>query len=141
MVQPAILGPIDLIEPVIEIVILALVLANLVTRFIAHRIQVKQATEGPAAVSRYRLHETTNILLVLSSFYYLTVHHHSGIILSMFVLSTIIADFFEFEARKVEARQEWSLEVPKAAITGSLFVLAYALYIAFFFGLTPGDVL
>ena len=129
--EPAIFGPVDgVLAPVAEYVVLALVLANLGTRLLAHRSHLRQAADGADAIRRHRLHELTNGLLVLSAFYYLTLHHHAGIVLSVLVLGTVLADFFEFEARRVEARGELPLEAPKGAIAGSVLMLAYAAYLA-----------
>ena len=77
------------------------------------------------------------MVLVLGSFYYLTLHHHSGIVLSVLVVGTVLTDFFEFEARLVEARRDIPLEAPKGAIVGSLIVVAYAAYLALFFVVEP----
>lgn len=129
--EPAIFGPLDgLLAPVAEYVVLALVLANLVTRLLAHRSHLRQAGDGADAIRRYRLHELSNGLLVFGAFYYLSLYQHAGIVLSVLVLSTVLADFFEFEARRVEARGELPLEAPKGAIGGSVLVLAYAAYLA-----------
>ncbi|HKJ58300.1 MAG TPA: hypothetical protein VKA37_03650 [Halobacteriales archaeon] len=134
MVEPAILGPIDaLLAPVVEYVVLLLVLVNLVTRYLTSRRHRRQGAEGPDAVSRYWPHELSNVLLILGSFYYLTINHHSGMVLSVLVLGTVLTDFFEFEGRLVEARQDMPIEAPKGAIAGSLIVTAYAAYVALFF--------
>jgi hypothetical protein len=137
MVEPAILGPIDaLLAPVIEYVVLVLVLANLGTRYLAHGSHVRQA-EQSEDVSRHYLHELSNVVLVLVSFYYLTLHHHSGIVLSMLVIGTVLTDFFEFEARRVEARQGLPIEQPKGAIVASAVVFLYAAYLSLFFVVEP----
>jgi hypothetical protein len=75
--------------------------------------------------------------LVLGAFYYTTVHHHAGMVLAMLALGVIITDFFEFEARKVEARSERTLERPKAALAASVLVLGYALFQSLFFIVEP----
>ena len=138
MVEPAIFGPIDtILAPVVEYVVLLLVLANLATRALAHRHHVRQAEDGPEAVERYRLHELTNVALLLGSFYYLTLHHHSGMVLSILVVGMVLTDFFEFESRLVEARRGIPIEAPKGAIVGSLIVAAYAAYLALFFVIEP----
>jgi len=138
MVEPAIFGPVDVVlAPVVEYVVLVLVLANLLTRFLAYRSHRRQVEDGADAVSRYGPHEASNVLLVLVSFYYLTLHHHSGMVLSALVVGTVLTDFFEFEARLVEARQELPIELPKGAITASMFVAAYAAYLALFFVVEP----
>lgn len=126
-------GPLDQLHGVIEEVILVLVLANFVTRFLAHRRHVKQYEDGGAeAISRYVPHVASNLLLVLASFYFLTVHHHAGIVMSVLVLGLFLTDFFEYESRKVEARREIPLERPKGALVASLFVFLYASYQALF---------
>lgn len=138
MVEPAILGPIDtLLAPVIEYVILAFVLVNLLTRYLANRSHRRQAEDGPEAVSRYTPHEVSNVVLVLLAFYFTTVNHHSGMVLSMLVVGTMLTDFFEYEGRLVEARQDMPIEAPKGAIAGSMLVAAYAAYLALFFLVEP----
>ena len=138
--QPlALFGPVDtILQPIIEYVVLALVLVNMATRFMAHRENVRAAREeGAEAVSRSTVHEITTVLLVLASFYLLTVHHHAGIVLSSLVLGLFITDFFEFEARKVEAIEERPLDRPKAALAASVLVLLYAAYLSVFFIIQP----
>jgi len=71
------------------------------------------------------------------SFYYLTLHHHSGMVLSVLVLCTFIADFFEVEARKVEVREGYPLEAPKGALVAAAFTFMYAAYLALFFVIEP----
>lgn len=138
MVEPALYGPIDaVLAPGIEYVVLVLVLINMATRLVAHRAHVRQAEDGADAVSRYLPHEVTKGLLVLAAFYYTSLFQHSGIVLSMLVVGMVIADFFEFEARKVEARESHVLETPKGAITGSLLVLAYSAFLSLFFIIEP----
>lgn len=138
MVEPALFGPIDgLLAPVIEYVLLVLVLANLGTRLVAHRSHVRQVEAGADALSRHPLHQAVNVLLMLGSFYYLTVNHHSGMVLSVLVLGMVIADFFEFEARNVEAREDRPLDTPKGAIFASMIVAGYTLYVSLFFIVAP----
>lgn len=138
MVEPALFGPLDaVLAPVIEFVLLVLVVANMGTRLVAFRSHVRQAEAGADSLTRHRLHQASNVVLVLATFYYLTLHHHSGIVLSVIVLGTVIADFFEFEGRQVELRQDWPLERPKAAILGSLLALAYAAFLSLFFLVKP----
>lgn len=138
MVEPAIFGPIDaVLEPGIEFVVLVLVLINMATRLVAHRVHVQQANDGADAIRRYVPHEVTNGLLVLAAFYYTTLFQHSGIVLSMLVVGMVIADFFELEARKVETRENRTLDTPKGAIAGSLLVLAYAAFLSVFFIIEP----
>jgi len=133
--QPlSLLGPVDALEPVAGYLVLALVLVNMGTRWLAFRNYRKQANdEDREEVSRWVPHELTNLLLVLTSFYYLTLHHHAGIVLSTLVLGLFITDFFEVEARSVELRRDVPLDRPKAAMIASLVVFLYAAYISVFF--------
>jgi hypothetical protein len=118
----------------IELVLLALVFGNIAARFLAHRQHVAQAEDGPEAISRHPLHVATNVLLVLGSFYYLTIAQHAGMVTSVLVLTTLITDVFEFESRKVEARRELDLDRPKAAIASSVLALVYLSYVTFLYG-------
>ena len=118
---------------VIEALLLALVVANFVTRKIAHDKHVKQAEDGPEAVSRFIPHEVMNGLVLVGSFYYLTASYHGGFILSVLVIGMVLTDFFEFEARKAEARRGVDLDRPKGALTAALVVLAYSAYQTLFF--------
>lgn len=138
MVEPALFGPLDaVLAPVIEPLLLVLVIANMGTRLLAHREHVRQAEAGAESLSRHRLHETSNVVLVLASFYFMTVEPHPGTVLSVIVLGTVLADFFEFEGRQVELRQEWTLDAPKAAIAGSVLALVYVAYLSLFFLVRP----
>jgi hypothetical protein len=141
MAEPSVtfFGPIDaLVGPHIEYVLFALVLANFLTRKLANDRHRRQAAAGGAeAVTRHPLHVATNWLLVVGSLYYLTLHHHSGMVLSILVLTTFVADFFEFEARKVEAREDIPLERPKGALTAAAVTFLYAGYLAVFFLVQP----
>ncbi|WP_136686846.1 DUF7313 family protein [Halorhabdus amylolytica] len=132
-------GPLDaVLGDSIEYVLLILVLVNLLTRVLAHRRHVKAAEEGGAeAMSRFLPHAASNALLVLAAFYYLTLHHHAGMVTSVLVLGLFITDFFEFEARKVEARRDVPIERPKGAIAASLLTLAYVAYQSLFFLIAP----
>ncbi|NLV11389.1 hypothetical protein ACAH01_05195 [Halomicrobium sp. HM KBTZ05] len=124
-----IFGQLDTLQSFIEPVLLALVVANMVTRYLAHNRHVEQYEDGGAdAISRFIPHEATNVLLMLASFYYLTVNHHGGMVLSMFVAGLLITDLFEFESRKVEARRDIPLDRPKASL--SLWTLSL-LYLGF----------
>lgn len=138
MVEPALFGPIDaVLGDVVEFVVLALVLLNLGTRYLAHRSYVSQADDGVESIDRHLGHELSNVALLLGSFYYLSIHHHSGIVLTTLVLGTVIADLFEFESRNVEARQGWELEKPKGALLASTLVVLYAAFISLFFIVQP----
>jgi hypothetical protein len=133
------LDPLVAAESVIPFVVLALVLANMVTRLLAHRTHVEQAkdAEDDSEVSRYLPHSVTTVLLVLASFAFLVVAPHGGMVMSVLVLGVFLADFFEFESRKVEARNEMKMERPKAALTASLVALLYAAFQSLFFIVEP----
>jgi hypothetical protein len=145
MVEPSLFGPIDAVLGatvvdsvlVIEVALFALVIVNFVTRRIAWGRHKRQAEDGADAVTRWPLHELTNVALVLGAFYYTTVAHHPGVVLSTLVLGLFITDFFEFEARKVEARREIPIERPKGAVFAAVLVFLYAGYQAVFFILAP----
>lgn len=129
--------PIDTLaasEDLLKYLILALVFGNMVTRILAHHKQRRQAEEGDdSALSRWLPHVVTSVLLVLASFALLVIEPHAGMVLSVLVLGMFVADFFEFEARKVEVRNGLEFERPKAAITASVVVLMYAAYQGLFF--------
>jgi len=130
-----IFGALDTLHNFIEPVLLALVLANMVTRFLAHNRHVAQYEDGGAdAISRFIPHELTNVLLMLASFYYVTVNHHGGVILSMFVAGLLVTDLFEFESRKVEARRDLALDRPKGALSLWVLSLLYLGYQMLFTG-------
>jgi hypothetical protein len=141
--QPSVtlFGPLDTIMGstapggvlVIEYVIMGLVIANLVTRQLAHRRHTKQYEDGGAdALGRHPAHTASNVILILTSFYYMTLAHHGGMVMSMLVLGAVITDFFEFEARRVEARRDMPLERPKGSIFAAMLVLLYASYQSLF---------
>ena len=133
------LDPLVAAESVIPFVILALVVANMVTRLLAHRAHVRQAEEGDddELLSRYTPHSVTTVLLVLASFAFLIVAPHGGMVMTVLVLGVFLADFFEFESRRVEARNEMEMERPKAAVTASLVALLYAGFQSLFFIVEP----
>jgi len=118
---------------VVEVLLLVLVVGNFVTRFLAHLRHRRQAEESPDAVSRFFPHEVANVTLIVVSLYYLTVDPHAGMVMSVLVLGLFIADFFEFEARKAEARRDVSLDRPKGALGAATLVFAYAAYQTLFF--------
>jgi len=118
---------------VIEALLLALVVANFVTRKMAHDKHVAQAEDGAEAVSRFVPHEVLNVVLLVGSFYYMTASYHGGFVLSVLVIGLVLTDFFEFEARKAEARRGVPLERPKGAVAAALIVLAYSAYQTLFF--------
>jgi ABC-type anion transport system duplicated permease subunit len=133
------LDPLVAAESAIPFVVLALVLANMVTRLLAHRKHVEQAkdAEDDSEITRYLPHSVTTVLLVLASFAFLVVAPHGGMVMSVLVLGVFLADFFEFESRKVEARNEMKMERPKAALTASLVALLYAAFQSLFFIVEP----
>ncbi len=137
MAYPAtLLGPVDALGAVIEPLLVVVVLANLGTRLLADRHYRALAAAGES-LSRYRPHEASNVVLVLASFYYATYDYHPGMVLSVLVVSLVVVDFFEYEARAVEARRDDPLDRPKAAIAGSMLVLGYVLYTTVFFLVEP----
>lgn len=128
-------GPLDALQGQIEIVVLALVLVNMVTRFVAQRRYVDQYEDGGAdAIRRWIPHELSNVVVVLAAFYFLTVHHHGGLVTAILVVGMVITDFFEFESRKVEARRDIPLDKPKAAIGAWTLALLYAIFQILFTG-------
>ncbi|NHN58255.1 MULTISPECIES: hypothetical protein [Halorussus] len=131
----SLLGPIDVLEPYVEYVVFALVLVNMGTRWWAYRDYRKQARsdDREEELDRNWLHELSNVVLVLGSFYLLTLHHHAGMVLSSLVLGLFITDFFEFESKEVELRRDEKITSPKGSITASVLVLLYAGYISLFF--------
>jgi hypothetical protein len=133
------LDPLVAAESAIPFVVLALVLANMVTRLLAHRKHVEQAkdAEDDSEITRYLPHSVTTVLLVLASFAFLVVAPHGGMVMSVLVLGVFLADFFEFESRKVEARNGMEMERPKAAVTASIVALLYAAFQSLFFVVEP----
>lgn len=129
----ALVGPLGVVDPYIEYVVLVLALLNLVTRQAAHSRHKRQAEDGADAIDRHLGHEATNVLLVLASFYMLLVHFHGGFVMAMLALGLVVTDFFEFEARRVEARTDEPLELPKGAIVASALVVSYAAFQALWF--------
>lgn len=132
-------GPVDaLLEPVIGFVLLGLALANVAARGLAFRSHKQEARQGGAeAISRYLPLEATNVLLVLGSFYFMLLEYHAGMVFSVLVIGMFLSDFFEFEARKVEARRDLDLDPPNSAIAASVLVILYASYHSLFFVIAP----
>jgi len=136
----SLLGPIDAIfAGIIEYVVFALVLVNMGTRWWAYRDYRKQARsdDHDEELSRNWIHEVSNVVLVLGSFYLLSLHHHAGMVLSTLVLGLFLTDFFEFEAKEVELRKDEKLSSPKGAMTASFVVFLYAGYLSLFFLVEP----
>lgn len=130
------LVPIDAlaeVEGLLKYAILGLVLINMVTRILAHSKQRKQLDDDDSNLSRWLPHSVTSILVVLASFAFMIVEPHGGMVMSVLVLGMFVADFFEFEARQVEARNGLDFERPKAAIMASVIVLLYAAFQSLFF--------
>lgn len=137
MVEPALFGPLDsLLGPIIKWILLGLVVANLGTRALANRTHRKQAQHGEE-ISRHGLHQALNVVLVLAALYFATVEYHAGMVTAVLVLGMVIADFFEFEARKVEARGDKPIERPKGSLFVSVLLLAYVAYLTVFFVVEP----
>ncbi|MFC3478679.1 DUF7313 family protein [Halobacterium litoreum] len=131
-------GPLDtLLAPYIEWALLAIVLLNFVSRRVAHGAHKRQAEDGADALSRHPFHVFTLWGMVLLSFYYLTLHHHAGMVLSTLVLGTFITDIFEFEARKVEAREGHGIERPKGALLATTVTFLYVAFLSLFFVIQP----
>jgi len=118
-------------------VLLILAVVNIGTRAFQHRKHVTQAEDGAEELTRHPVHVASNVLLVLASFYYVSLNQHSGIVASTLIVGLFLTDFFEFEARKVEARRGIELERPKGAIAASALVLMYVAYITLFFIVAP----
>jgi hypothetical protein len=131
-------GPVDaILAPYIEYAVLAMVVLNFISRRVAHSAHERQAEEGVEALSRHPFHSFTSWGLVLLSFYLLTLQHHAGIVLSALAVGTFLADFFEFEARKVEVREGKDLEAPKGALVAATLTLLYSGYLSVFFLIKP----
>ncbi|MFB6106345.1 MAG: hypothetical protein ABEJ70_05165 [Halobacteriaceae archaeon] len=141
MAEPsvALFGPLDtVVGGYAGYVVFALAVFNMLTRKMAHDAHKRQVREGGEdALSRHPLHVVTTWGLVLAAFYYLTLHHHSGIVLSVLVLGVFVTDVFEFEARRVEAREDLPVEQPKGAMLASVVVFLYAAYVSVFFVVEP----
>ncbi|WP_435062905.1 DUF7313 family protein [Halobaculum sp. EA56] len=133
------LGALESVAGVLPFLILAVVLVNVVTRLLAQKSFERAAAEGDddEELSRYLPHEVVNVLLVVLSFAFMVVHPHGGMVLSVLVLGMVISDFFEYESRRVEARNDMEVDKPKSAIVASGLVIAYASYQALFFLVEP----
>lgn len=139
MVDPTTMfGPLDLLYPYVEFVLLGLVILNAVTRRLSHSRHVDQAeAEGAGAVERYAPHTASNALLLLGAFYYTTVSFQAGFLLTVMVIGVVVTDVFEFEARLVEARKEVPLEAPKGAMAAWTVAAIYVAYRSLFFVVQP----
>lgn len=127
------IGALESVAWALPYAILALVLTTFLTRHQAHK-RHKQAAddEGAEALERFTSHVVVSVLLIVACFLFMVVHPHGGMVISVLVLGMVVSDFFEFEARIVEARNDMALEAPKSAIVASLVALLYALYQALF---------
>jgi tryptophan-rich sensory protein len=121
------LGWIEVVGPVLPFAILVLAVANVITRHLAHSQHVDQAAERDE-VDQYVPHAFTNVGLLLVCLLFTLHNITGGAILSVIVLTMVIADLFEFEARNVEARNDMTVEKPKSAIVTSALVLVWTAY-------------
>jgi hypothetical protein len=138
MATVTLFGPLDAIPlRVVEYLVLLLALVNLGTRAIAHRQYVRQAAEGPDAMARSRLHTASNVLLVVGSMYYMTRAPHGGMVLSVLVVTAVVADLFEFESRLVEARRDIPIERRGREGGAGPLVVSYAAYDSVFYLVKP----
>ncbi|GAB7013520.1 DUF7313 family protein [Halolamina salina] len=126
------IGALESVSGAFPYVILALVLANFVTRHRAFSHYKRAAENGADTLDRYVPHVAVSAVLALVSLLYLVIEPHSGMVISVLVVGTVIADIFEFEARNVEARNNLDIEKPKGAITVSILMLLYASFLALF---------
>jgi len=130
-------GALDALEPYIAHVVLALVVVNMLTRIRAHSVHASQVEEGAEELSRYLPHSLSTIALVLVSFVFLIVEPHGGMVMSVIAVGLLLTDFFEFESRQVEARNDMTFERPKGAVAASLLALLYAGYQSLFVFIQP----
>ena len=130
-------GALDALEPYIAHVVLALVVANMLTRIRAHSVHQRQVDDGVDELSRYLPHSLTTIGLVLASFAFLIIEPHGGMVMSVLAIGLLLTDFFEFESRQVEARNDMTFERPKGAVAASLLALLYAGYQSLFVFIEP----
>jgi len=122
------LGWIETVGPLLPIAILTLAVGNIITRLLSHRKHKQQVEDGEEGLDRYPPHVFTTTGLVILGMLF-TVHRPtSGMILMLPLIGLFITDFFEFESREVEARNDLEFERPKAGIAVSLLVLVYAAY-------------
>jgi hypothetical protein len=131
------LDPLADYERLLAVAAFVLVLVNMGTRLLSHRKHREAVENGGEDLDWYGPHIVASLLLFLVSLLFMIVAPHGGMVLSVLVLGTVIADFFEHEARNVEARNAMSLERPKAGLVASVFVLMYAGYQALFFLIKP----
>lgn len=130
-------GALDALEPYIAHVVLALVVVNMFTRIRAHSVHERKVEDGADELSRHLLHTITTVALVLASFVFLIVEPHGGMVMSVIAVGLFLTDFFEFESRQVEARNDMTFERPKGAVAASLLALLYAGYQSLFVFIQP----
>jgi len=130
-------GALDALEPYIAHVVLALVVVNMFTRIRAHSVHESQVEDGADELSRHLPHTITTVALVLASFVFLIVEPHGGMVMSVIAVGLFLTDFFEFESRQVEARNDMTFERPKGAVAASLLALLYAGYQSLFVFVQP----
>ncbi|TQQ82723.1 hypothetical protein EGH24_04560 [Halonotius terrestris] len=133
------LGWIETIGPILPIALFVLAVANVGTRLLSHRQHEQQAAEGDddEALDRYAPHVFTNTGLVTMGMLFTLYRPTSGMIFMIPVIGLFVTDFFEFESRLVEARNDMELERPKAGIAISLLVVVYAAYYGLEFLYSP----
>ena len=123
------LGWIESVGPIIPLAILTLAVANMGTRLLSHRKHRQQAVDSDAdSLDRYTPHVFTTTGLVILGMLFTLYKPISGMIMMIPVIGLFITDFFEYESRAVEARNDMTFERPKAGIAISLLVLVYAAY-------------
>jgi len=136
------LVPLDAVEalaPVLPLAVFGLVVLNILTRLLQHRKHAAQADEDDdGAVQRWLPHTLTTLGMVFASFLFMIVEPHGGMVMSVLALSVFVSDFFEYEARRVEARSKSKeLGRPTTAIGSAVFALLYASYQGFFYLIEP----
>ena len=135
------LVPLDALEalaPVLPFVVLGFVVLNILTRLLQHRKHAAQADDSDDAVQRWLPHTLTTLGMVFASFLFMIVAPHGGMVMSALALSVFVSDFFEYEARRVEARSKSKeLGRPTTAIGSAVFALLYASYQGFFYLIEP----
>ncbi|WP_251344003.1 DUF7313 family protein [Haloplanus halophilus] len=130
-------GALDALEPYIAHVVLALVVVNMLTRIRAHSVHAEQVEDGADELSRYLPHSLSTVALVLASLAFLIVEPHGGMVMSVIAVGLFLTDFFEFESRQVEARNDMTFERPKGAVAASVLALLYAGYQSLFVFVEP----
>jgi hypothetical protein len=130
-------GALEALEPYIAHVVLALVVVNMFTRIRAHAVHRDRVEDGADELSRYLPHSLTTVALVLASFVFLIIEPHGGMVMSVLAVGLLLTDFFEFESRQVEARNDMTFERPKGAVAASLLALLYAGYQSLFVFIEP----